>query len=609
MFGPYPSTISLFANVVFLLFVLSGVNSLVRKLRPAAAFSQQEMLTTYTLIAISTAISGLDGVGIISQIMPHGAWFGAMNHWTGWLDAFPSWLVVRDTNAVRAHYLGNTSLYHWEYMRVWLVPCCAWTFFISLLLFTANCLNVLVRPQWADRERLTFPIIWLPIEMTETAPIEGKIAFYRNRVMWAGFAIAALLSLWNGISFLYPSLPTIPLGVTDLKPYLSSKPWSAIDWMPITFYPMVIGLGFLLPVDLLFSCWFFFLYWKLQIVVSNAMAWDTVQDFPFQPEQGFGSLIGLFLFYAYTGRKTYAAILKSALTRETVNRGDEALSGKQALTGIAIGFLGLVLFCSAAHVTLWVSVSFFIIFFASILVIARIRAELGAPVHDFHFMGPDAMIPRAFSSAAIQPHDMAFYTFCFSLTRAHRSDAMPVGLEGLQIAKQKQMDARKMFWAIIAASILSTAAALWAFEHQAYALGAAAKFNQGSGHAQQAFLRMGSWVNGSQNAKPNGQATAAMGLGLVSTLALAACRLRWQAFPFHPLGYALSSSWAINICWMPLLIAWALKALTMRFGGLAAYRRAIPFFLGLVLGDCVLGSIWALISLLLNTRTYNFFGQ
>jgi hypothetical protein len=120
---------------------------------------------------------------------------------------------------------------------------------------------------------------------------------------------------------------------------------------------------------------------------------------------------------------------------------------------------------------------------------------------------------------------------------------------------------------------------------------------------------MGSWMNGTLNERPNPQATVAMGVGFVTTLALAALRLRWFGFPFHPLGYALSSSWAINICWLPLLMAWVFKCATMRFSGLAGYRRTLPFFLGLILGDCVLGSAWALISLLLNIRTYNFFGS
>src|SRR5579862_6388881 len=54
MFGPYPSTISLFANVVFLLFILTGINAVLRKLAPRVAFTQGELLTVYTMLAIST---------------------------------------------------------------------------------------------------------------------------------------------------------------------------------------------------------------------------------------------------------------------------------------------------------------------------------------------------------------------------------------------------------------------------------------------------------------------------------------------------------------------------------------------------------------------------
>ena len=64
--------------------------------------------------------------------------------------------------------------------------------------------------------------------------------------MWSGFAVAAGLGLWNGIAFLYPSLPLLPLGITDLKPLITAKPWSAIDWFPVTLYPLAIGLGFLM---------------------------------------------------------------------------------------------------------------------------------------------------------------------------------------------------------------------------------------------------------------------------------------------------------------------------------------------------------------------------
>lgn len=605
MFGPYPSTISLFANVVFVLFLLVGLNALLRRFLPRLAFSQGELLTLYTMLAISTGLAGLDGAGILSQLIPHGAWFGATNHWDKFLGAFPNWLVVRDRGVLRGHFLGHSSFYRPEHLRAWIVPILAWTLFLSLLMLVAHGINVLVRRQWADRERLTFPIVWLPLEMTEAGSGAG---FFRNRLMWAGFALAGGLCLWNGIAFLYPSLPMVPLGITDLKPYLAVKPWSAIDWFPVTLYPLAIGLGFLLPLDLLFSCWFFFLFWKAQIVVSNAMAWDTTPDFPFIREQGFGAILGLFVFYLWTGRRHYAALFRRSTSPTDRQDASGTVNERMALAGVVVGLVGLLAFCLAARVAWWVAASFFAIYLPTIIVVTRIRAELGAPVHDFHFMGPDAMIPRALGTTPLRESDMAFFTFSFALTRAHRSDTMPVGLEGLQMAHLRHLEERRMLGAILLATVLGTLGAFWAFEHQAYTLGAAAKFNQGFGHAQQAFERMNNWVGGTQDKHPNAPAVTAMGVGLLTTLVLFFCRLRWFGFPFHPLGYAISSSWAINLVWMPLLIAWVLKGLAMRYGGLRVYRQYVPFFLGLILGDCVIGSFWALLSLLLNIRTYNFFG-
>jgi hypothetical protein len=615
LFGPFPSTISLFANVVFVLFLLVCLNVLLRRFAPRIAFSQGELLTLYTMLAISTGLAGSDGVPILAQMLPHGAWFATpSNGWDKFLGAFPSWLVVRDRNVLRGHFLGDSTFYRAAVLRAWMTPILAWTVFITALLWVAVCIDVLIRRQWADRERLTFPIVWLPIQMTENGT---GAAFFRSKLMWAGFAVAASLNLWNGIAFLYPSLPTLPIGIIDLKPLFTTKPWSAIDWFPTTLYPFVIGLGFLLPLDLLFSCWFFFLTWKAQIVFSNVMAWDATPDFPFIREQGFGAIMGLFVFYLWTGRKTYARLVRAGLRgrgsteREEPTDGTippEALSERTALLGIAAGIGVVLLFCLAMGVALWVAVAFLAIFIPTIIVVTRIRAELGSPVHDFHFMGPDAMLPRALGTAPFRQSDLAFFTFSFTFTRAHRSDTMPIALEGLQMARLRDIEARRMLAAIMLAIVLGTLGTFWAFEHQAYQLGASSKFADGFYMAQQSFERMAGWVGGTQDAHPNIPAVTAMGVGLSVTLALLFLRLRYFGFPLHPLGYAISSSWAIHLVWLPLLIAWVLKGLTMRYGGLQAYRRFVPFFLGLILGDCVVGSLWALLSLLLNMRTYNFFG-
>jgi hypothetical protein len=37
-----------------------------------------------------------------------------------------------------------------------------------------------------------------------------------------------------------------------------------------------------------------------------------------------------------------------------------------------------------------------------------------------------------------------------------------------------------------------------------------------------------------------------------------------------------------------------------------AYRQALPFFLGLVLGEAILGSVWVFIDIALDILTYAF---
>ena len=593
-YGPYPSTVSLFANVVFTLFVLLGLNAILRRVRPRAAFTQAELLTLYTMQAVSTGLAGLDGVSGLCQIIPHGAWGATpQNNWSSWLNAFPDWLVVRDRSIAQGHFLGQSSFLRPEVLRAWATPIAAWTVLVTLLLFVCQCVNVLVRPQWADRERLSFPLISLPLAMTDT---DGEAGLWRDRLMWLGFAMAAGLNFWNGLAVLYPTLPAVPLASIDLKTYLTAPPWNAIPWLPVTFYPFVIGLAFLLPLDLLFSCWFFFLVWNLQTVAASASGYGgQTQGFPFIPEQGFGSLLALFGYYAWTGRRHYAGAWRRP-------------GGRAAVIGIAAGTLGLSMFGWAAGVSPWMMAAFLGVYFAAALVVTRIRAEMGAPVHDFHFMDAGAMAPEALGASALTRHDMAFLTGTYVLTRAHRADTMPVGLEGMQMAHLRGFSARSMFGAIMLATVLGCLGTFGAHEHLAYRLGTDAHFQAGEGMGREAFSRMEAWISGSRDAMPKTAAGGAIGFGALCTLALAALRVRLLGFPLHPIGYAVSSSWAIHLIWFPLLLAWAVKAPILRYGGLGVYRRSVPFFLGLVLGDCVMGSIWGLVGLALGIRTYNFFG-
>ena len=95
--------------------------------------------------------------------------------------------------------------------------------------------------------------------------------------------------------------------------------------------------------------------------------------------------------------------------------------------------------------------------------------------------------------------------------------------------------------------------------------------------------------------------------GFILTVVLSLLRTSFVWWPFHPAGYALALSYAMEYFWLPVMIAWLLKFLIVRYGGVKMYRAAIPFFLGLILGDYTMGSLWAIVGPLLGIPTYKIY--
>jgi hypothetical protein len=97
-------------------------------------------------------------------------------------------------------------------------------------------------------------------------------------------------------------------------------------------------------------------------------------------------------------------------------------------------------------------------------------------------------------------------------------------------------------------------------------------------------------------------------VGFVFCSLLMIARIRFPWWPLHPIGYAITSSWAMNLVWMPLLIAWVVKGLILRYGGVRLYREFMPLFLGMILGQVLVGSAWHLLGIALDITPYSFWG-
>lgn len=602
--GPYPSSLSLFANVICFVVALGAGNALLRRARPSWALSQGDLLVVYVMLTIGTCLASIDFLDVLFPMLGHPTRYATASN--GWQELFvkalPTWLYVTDANALKGWYAGGADPYTWVHVRAWLVPVAAWGGFALVLLWVMLCMNVLVRRQWIRHEKLSYPILQLPLEMTDPSG-----AFYRQRSMWAGLALAGGISLLNGLAVLFPSLPSVPVKAQDIAPYFPNPPWNAMGGTLIAFYPFAIGLGFLLPVDLLFSSWFFCLMWRGERIVSSLYGWqEHSPQFPYVNEQSFGAYMGVALLAVWGARRHLAHVAREAARTGWRREPDEPMSYRAALLGALAGFAALAAFMSAAGLPLWMSVAAFAIYFAIALACTRMRAELGPPAHDLHNGGPDYILTAVLGTRGFSPQALGALTYFYWFNRAYRSIAMPYQLEAFKIGERRGIAPTGVAAALVLASVVGLASGCWALYHLGYRNGAEVRMaSHFTGFGWEAFNRLSGWIASPRDTDP--PAVIAVGVGLATTMLLQVGRMRLAWWPFHPLGFAVSGSFSMSTLWMPLLIAWVCKAAVLRYSGLAGYRRFVPFFLGLTLGDYLIGCAWPLVGWALGVNTYSYY--
>jgi hypothetical protein len=573
----YPDTVSLFHNVVFYLFALWAGNAVSVRVWRRPLLRPSELVCLYAMLCVATGVGGLDMMqvlgtftnGLRSLATPENDWQSLF------LRHVPGWLTVGDPPTLRALSEGEGTLYRIRHVQALLPSALAWSGFIFVLVFVMLALTLVVRQQWVEGEKLSYPIVQLPLHMTVRAE-----AFFRSRATWVGFAAAGGMSVINGLNFLYPSVPGLGGKLHDLAPLFSGPPWNAVGWTPISLFPYAVGLAFFMPLDLSFSCWFFYIFWKAELVVGRAMGVRTLPKFPYIEAQTAGAYAGLCLLALWATRGHLRAVVRGAGPA-----GDRL--ARWGMAGAGVGAALLVAFSLLLGMSLWVAATFFAAYFVLSIGITRMRAELGSPVHDLHRAGPHLMMVEVFGTRALSRADLTAFSFYQFFNRAYRGHPMPHQLEGLKLAEQARMRRGYVVWAVLLAAALAPLASFWGMAHFSFRHGI-----PNLGKVPESFGRLAGWLT--SPAAPDPAATVAIVLGLAATLVLAFFRAKFVWFPLHPAGYGVSSNWSINLFWFSILVSWAVKLAVMRYGGLPLLRRVQPLFLGVVLGDFVVGTLWML---------------
>lgn len=596
----HPTLILPFFNVIFIFLLAFIFNFTSEKVFKKTILTQAEFITIYVMLSVSSGLASIDMIQILVSNMGHAFYFATPeNEWKELIwENIPRYLVVDDHISLEGYYKGGTSLYHWQNISPWLLPAILWLCFIVVLVFTMLCLCSILSRQWTEREKLSYPIIRLPVEMSNR-----DSGFFKNKLMWIGFAIAAFISLVNGIHYFIPTMPEIPVKRVDISQLFTERPWSYMGSLRISFYPFVVGVSFLIPLDLLLSCWVFYLLYKFEIMFGGIMGFRSLPDFPYQSQQAFGAVISILLFTLWMGREHFKDVFSKLFSR----KNDDHNSYRFSVSGFIAGFVFLVIFSSKIGMASYIIPTFFIIYFMISIFITRMRAELGLCVHNLSELEPRKVLIDELGTRSLGKNTLTAFALYGFFNRTYRSHPMPHILEGIKMSSMYRLSLKRLSYAIILASIFTVIATFWEYLHLYYKLGASSGYfgPWTLGLGNETFTKLQNWLY--YPSLTDKIAVLFTGVGFVIASILTFLRTRFLWFPLHPLGYAMAGDWGMYNLWSCFFTSFIFKWFILRFGGLKLYRRAVPLFLGIALGDLSIGSVWSIIGILMNTTIYQPF--
>jgi hypothetical protein len=619
------AAMSLIISVVAFLLLLIAVNQAVRHFSIKHALTQSELLLVYAINATTVGISGIGIMQFLVTELPAPFYYATpSNHWDNWKHYLRSW-AFPDKSVVAAFYKGRSSLFVEGHFAGWVTPIIVWSVFLFVLIFTFYCIATLLRRQWVERERLLFPIVVIPLEITQNG---GAAPIFRNKLFWLGCGLAVLLEVLATLHYtISPGIPYIPIkpneNLFNIGQYVTSVPWNGIGTLQLAIYPMVIGLAYLLSLDVSFSVWFFYMFGKLENVAAVALGFKdpgappAVSRIPYPNQQCAGAFTGLALislcFALPHFKRAWQHAFYPGEGADASKYTDkyEPMSYRAAYIGVIAGVMFLVAFAIALGMSLGVALMFVGLYLLWGITMTRIRAEAGLPWGG----GPgDYVHGNIVQTGGVQnftTQEMTAMVTLHWMDSDFRTLEMQQQLEVMKIADDgtsgaRLINARHMTVCILIAVVVAIAASWLSLLTIYYRHGAASadidlwRTQMG----QWTFDQMNTWAN---NPLPFDQDAMKWTVGgALFTVFLSVMRTRFVWWPFHPIGYAVSLT-GIDWIWFPIFVGWVIKRIILRYGGLQMYRQALPFFIGLVIGDYAISSILALLYSILGQSGYRTF--
>lgn len=609
-----PSISAVFALAMVVLLI----NPALRWLAPRFALTGRQVILLYTMLLVGSPIASIGYVHFALPSISSSYYFQTPeNRWEELFGSYrPLWACPQEERAIRQFWESGATGVPWG---LWWRPLTWWLVYAMAMFGAMICLNLIIRRQWVDRERLTFPLVYLPLEMArEEVGTEGGVrllsSFLRNPLTWIGAVVAIVPQAFAGANVYNPQIPCLPVKSYPLNPYFREAPWNAMGQFSLNFYPCLIGFGYLLTTEVSFSVWFFYLFVKLERVLGRIVGWTGVGSggmaaFPFEEHQGIGAWLAFILFGLWIGRRYYADVFRAAFGAAVawVNR-TEAATYRMAILGMAVCLAVMLIFAVRVGLDAGLGVLFYGMYFIFVMALTRIRAEAGLGC----ISGPltlQEFLVTAFGSASLGPRNLTALQHFYWHTVEFRGAAtlMPCQLESFKMAQETRIGTRDMVTGLMLAILFSAVVASIVTMNVVYQHGGITLNNWRFRDVPVTpYKRLASWI--SSPTQTDFVSLSATLVGAVFMAFLTYMRINHLWWPFHPVGFAVTmTKRMVHVTWFPTFIAWAFKTNILRYGGYKLYRRMLPFFLGLVLGDFFIGGVFGVLGALIPRPGYCVF--
>jgi hypothetical protein len=604
------------APFLILLLLTAAVAVVGRHRQSTPVLTGQELLVIWVLMVIVSGIAytGLVRTFFINITAPY-QFATVGNRWGDVLQPLlPGAWYPQDRAAIQMLYNGlegGRDLAWWEVVRripwrVWLPPLMTWGCFVLLCYWVMLCLVNLFSQQWVANEKMNFALLRVPQMMAEALAEQRLGGFFADRFLLLGLFAAGALHVVNGLHFYFPEVPQIPTLILAGPYFPKYGLFSGFQKLKIYIYPAFIGFAFLTTRQIALSFWLFYLLGGLVSGLLSVLGYSlpaAALGTTFGPTlarveetQVIGATVVFFLFILWLGRQHISKVLSQAFSTAKIAPAEaEYFSGRLSLWGLVIGLVCLVAWCRYYGMPLRAILPLLAVFYVVMVVASRVVCQGGVAYYTLNAAPTDALIPfvgsRFFGPAGLLMAAVMQKVLFVDL----RESLMPSLVHGTKI-KEGARNGRLLLLGVIAALVIGVAvsfAAMLALCHKygirGLSLEWATQTSVGVYDDVQRLLEMPTeprkWVI----------LFSLVGAGVMLLLVLLYQGFYW--WPVHPMGYLTTYSSAMQILWFNFLVGWLCNHLTLRYGGVGLFKRVRFLFVGLIIGDFVMGAIWALVGL------------